>query len=119
MTVHVTLDEAPTRLPSAVEGELLRIAQEAMNNARKHSGADNLWLSCRVEPPRAQIVVRDDGSGLGPRRPDSHGVRIMHERAAAIGAELSIDSPAEQGRGTRVTVRVDVQRLASRGVRAR
>ena len=38
MTVHVTLDEKGPRLPGNVEYELLRIAQEAMANARKHSG---------------------------------------------------------------------------------
>ena len=39
LTVHLTLDEAPTRLSPAVEGELLRIAQEAITNARKHASA--------------------------------------------------------------------------------
>ncbi|MGN6252344.1 MAG: sensor histidine kinase [Marmoricola sp.] len=119
LTVHVTLDEAPARLPGRVESELLRIAQEAMNNARKHSGGHNLWLTCRVEPPYAEVVVRDDGSGLGPPRPDSHGVRIMQERAAVIGAELHIDSPVTEGRGTRVTVRVDVRQPARRTAPAR
>ena len=58
MTVHVTLDEKGPRLPSDVEYELLRIAQEAMANARKHSGAANLWLRCTVRSPYAEIEVR-------------------------------------------------------------
>ena len=61
MTVHVTLDEKGPRLPSDVEYELLRIAQEAMANARKHSGAANLWLRCTVRSPYAEIEVGDDG----------------------------------------------------------
>src|SRR6185436_8619854 len=43
LTVHLTLDEAPTRLTPVVETELMRIAQEAVTNARKHASADNLW----------------------------------------------------------------------------
>ena len=53
MTVHLTLDEAPTRLRGEVETELLRIAQEAITNARKHSAATNLWVDCRIRPPYA------------------------------------------------------------------
>lgn len=106
MVVHLSLDEAGPRLRAKVESELLRIAQEAVTNARKHSGAGNLWLSCRVRAPVAEIVVRDDGSGLGVGRDDSHGLLIMKERAASVDADLEITSPAAEGRGTRVTVRV-------------
>ncbi|MEP6815359.1 MAG: histidine kinase, partial [Marmoricola sp.] len=48
LTVHVRLDEGATRLRPDIEAELLRIAQEAMNNARKHSGGQNLWVNCTV-----------------------------------------------------------------------
>jgi signal transduction histidine kinase len=105
LTVHVTLDEASTRLRPQVESELLRIAQEAINNARKHSGGQNLWVRCAVQPPEAWIEVRDDGDGLGLGRDDSHGLRIMRERAERIGADLRVETPGD-GRGTRVFVRV-------------
>ncbi|MDP9823564.1 sensor histidine kinase [Nocardioides massiliensis] len=106
LTVHLTLDEAPHRLRPDVEQELLRIAQEAMNNARKHSGGHNLWVRCTVYPPYAEIVVRDDGHGLGEGRADSHGLRIMQERAARIGADLEL-SDGGQMRGTTLSVRLD------------
>ncbi|MGH3431120.1 MAG: sensor histidine kinase, partial [Mycobacteriales bacterium] len=48
LRVHVSLGESTARLPAAVESELLRIAQEAMNNARKHAKANNLWVTCDV-----------------------------------------------------------------------
>jgi len=57
LRVHMSLDESTARLPSAVEAELLRIAQEAMTNARKHAGASNLWVTCTVDPPFAQVEV--------------------------------------------------------------
>jgi signal transduction histidine kinase len=107
LTVHVTLDESTVRLRPRVEAELLRIAQESINNARRHSGGANLWVNCRVQPPFAEIEVVDDGQGLGDGREDSHGLKIMRERAERIGAELSVVSPATEGRGTRVSIRLD------------
>jgi signal transduction histidine kinase len=106
LTVHVTLDESSVRLRPLVEAELLRISQEAINNARRHSGGDNLWVYCRVHPPYAEIEVTDDGAGLQSARDDSHGLRIMNERADRIGADLSVESPVDGTRGTRVSVRL-------------
>lgn len=94
MTVHLTLDQAPTRLRSEVETELLRIAQEAITNARKHSAAKNLWVDCRVRPPYARIEVSDDGRGLGSPRDDSYGLGIMRERADRISARLEVRDTA-------------------------
>ena len=51
LKVHLTLDESPTRLSPMVEAELLRIAQEAITNARKHASARNLWVDCWTDPP--------------------------------------------------------------------
>ncbi len=109
MTVHLTLDEGPTRLRADVEAELLRIAQEAITNARKHSSGGNLWVDCRIHPPSARIAVQDDGGGLGAARPDSYGLMIMRERAERVGAQLEIgEEVAETGdRGTRVQVTID------------
>jgi signal transduction histidine kinase len=106
MTVHVTLDEKGPRLPGDVEYELQRIAQEAMVNARKHSGAANLWLKCTVRAPHAEIEVGDDGSNAHAPRVDSQGLKIMRERARSIGADLMVEEPAPERPGTRVVVRV-------------
>jgi signal transduction histidine kinase len=108
MTVHLTLDEAPTRLRSEVETELLRIAQEAITNARKHSAARNLWVDCRIHPPYAAITVRDDGSGLGAGRTDSYGLKIMRERADRINASLDIKGHESNGVPAGTTVAVIV-----------
>jgi signal transduction histidine kinase len=107
LTVHVTLDESTVRLRPKVEAELLGIAQEGINNARRHSGGQNLWVHCRVQPPHAVIEVVDDGQGLGVARDDSHGLKIMRERADRIGAELVVESPGHDGVGTRVSIRLD------------
>jgi signal transduction histidine kinase len=108
LTVHLTLNEAPTRLSPAVEGELLRIAQEAITNARKHASAQNLWVDCWTNPPEASLTVRDDGRGINGRRDDSYGISIMKERASRIDATLDISSQSDEEdlRGTTVKVKV-------------
>jgi len=91
LRVHMSLDESTARLPAAVEGELLRIAQEAITNARKHAGAENLWVTCAVDPPFAQVEVSDDGRGMADQRPDGrYGLAIMAERAERIRGRLEI-----------------------------
>jgi signal transduction histidine kinase len=103
LRVHLSLDESTARLPTATEAELLRIAQEAITNARKHSGASNLWVTCAVDPPFAQIEVADDGHGITDERPDGrYGLAIMAERAERIRGRLEI-TPRNPN-GTRVTV---------------
>lgn len=103
LRVHLSLDESTARLPAATEAELLRIAQEAVTNARKHAGASNLWVTCEVDPPYAQIEVSDDGQGIGDQRPDGHyGLAIMAERAERIRGRLEIRP--RQPSGTTVAV---------------
>lgn len=105
LTVHLTLREAPNRLAPSVEAELLRIAQEAITNTRKHASAENLWVDYWADPPRAGLVVRDDGAGIRGRPTDSFGISIMRERAERIDATLEIDgSSGDTGHGTVVKV---------------
>ena len=108
--IHVTLDEQTTRLRPEIESELLRIAQEAMTNAVRHSGATSISVHCSVAPPCAEIVVADNGRGLGARRHDSHGLEIMRERAALVAGDLTVSDNVPHG--TVVSVRLD----ASSGV---
>ncbi|TDB75055.1 ATPase [Micromonospora sp. KC723] len=105
LRVHLSLDESTARLPAATEAELLRIAQEAVTNARKHAGASNLWVTCEVDPPYAQIEVSDDGHGIGDQRNEGHyGLAIMAERAERIRGRLEIRP--RQPSGTTVAVMV-------------
>lgn len=115
ITVHLTLDESPTRLRAEVETELLRIAQEAITNARKHSGANNLWVDCRMRPPFARISVSDDGNGRVESRGGSYGLRIMRERARRVDASLQIApcSSSKSGLGTTVVVTVGSEQRSS------
>ena len=69
------LDESTQRLRPEVEAELLRIAQEAMNNAVRHSEATLIEVQCTVAPPLAEITIADDGRGIVGRRETPTGSR--------------------------------------------
>ena len=103
MSIKVQIEESAERLLHEVESDLLRIAQEAMNNAVKHSRASVVRVELRVDAPRATLAVRDDGVGLQAGKPDSQGLRIMRERAARIGGTIEISNTAD---GAAVVVRL-------------
>jgi signal transduction histidine kinase len=99
------------RLESDVEATAFMVVQEAMNNARKHSEAANVWLNLEPDGDRLVITVRDDGAGfdLQDARNNSNmgghlGLVSMQERAQEIEAELDILT--ERGGGTRVVLEV-------------
>lgn len=89
-TVHLVLEEGPNRLPRGTEAELLRIAQEALTNVRKHARARTVWVSLRVLAPSAFLRVADDGTGVPDDVGGHFGLAVMRERAARIAAALSI-----------------------------
>jgi len=91
-------------LPAEVKVALYRIAQEALNNASKHAEASHVDVHFQCEDGLATLAITDDGRGFDVDNiPPGHlGVGIMRERAAAVGAELEIES--EIGRGTEVRV---------------
>lgn len=116
LRVHLSLDESTARLPAATEAELLRIAQEAVTNARKHAGASNLWVTCEVDPPYAQIEVSDDGQGIADQRPDGrYGLAIMAERAERIRGRLEIRPRRPSGTTVAVVLGTSPRRDNVRG----
>ena len=99
--VEVVVNETAGRLRPDVESELQRIAQEGLTNAVKHARASVVRVRCVLRAPHAEIRVLDDGVGLRGGRDDSHGLKIMHERARRIGAVLRL---ADTGSGTLLVV---------------
>jgi two-component system, NarL family, nitrate/nitrite sensor histidine kinase NarX len=114
MHVFFQSDCRPFDLPAATELQILRIAQEALANARKHAQAHTVRiLLTRQGTDGYVLLVEDDGVGFSaPRRstrPGEHiGLAIMEERARRIGAELRIES--EPGEGTRCELLFAVDR---------
>ncbi len=107
--LRVTLrTEERGRLPLLQEREIWRITKEAVANVEKHARASQLAITWRCDGRRAELVVSDDGVGLGkgqPARLDSYGIIGMRERAASIGARLNFDT--NPGGGTAVRVWLD------------
>jgi two-component system nitrate/nitrite sensor histidine kinase NarX len=92
-------------LPAEVQVALYRLCQEGLSNIAKHAGASQATIDLRHEGSKVEIGIRDDGQGFDPAHIPAghHGLRIMHERAKAIGAELLVGS--RPGHGTEIFIR--------------
>jgi signal transduction histidine kinase len=95
-------------LPAETERELLRIAQEAIHNVKRHAAASEVRVQIEYEPEALVLEVKDNGRGGAMERGQQaghFGMTGMRERAAAIGGTLEVES--EAGKGT--TVRLEVR----------
>lgn len=95
-------------LPAAQEEALLRVAQEALHNALRHSGADRVDVSVERRGGGVVLRVTDDGSGFDPtavRRAGRHlGLVSMRDRASGVGGTLTVESAP--GKGTTIEMEV-------------
>jgi PAS domain S-box-containing protein len=82
--------------------EIVRVIQEALTNARRHSGARNVQVRLSKDGDELLAEVSDDGRGFGLETtpPSGVGLKSMRERALALGGRLEIESGV--GEGTRV-----------------
>jgi signal transduction histidine kinase len=99
------------RLSTDVELILFRIAQEALNNVRKHAQARQVITTVEMSDSAVRMMIEDDGKGFKPPTLTDHpasagklGLIGMQERARLLGGMLVVDS--ELGRGTRILVNV-------------
>lgn len=112
LATHLSIDGHGIPLPADVQVQVLHVVQEALSNVRKHAHASEVWVDVQQELPW-RVEVRDDGCGFitGARGTldETHvGLRIMHERAARIGADVKIDSVP--GSGTCVVLTLQERR---------
>jgi signal transduction histidine kinase len=101
------------RLSSEVELTLFRIAQEALNNVRRHSQASQVITTVELSDSAVKLTIEDDGRGFKPPTLIDHpsgssglGLMGMHERARLLSGTLVVDS--RPGEGTRIVVNVPV-----------
>lgn len=97
LRAHLVLDENGEPLPRRTEAELLRIAQEAVGNVRKHAQAANLWVTLATEGRNLRLTIADDGVGTAAPKSGHYGMHTMRERAESIGAELTVADRPEGG----------------------
>jgi signal transduction histidine kinase len=99
LPAHLTVTSERRSLPANAEVVLLRAAQEALSNVRKHAGASRVEVSL----DGAVLTVADDGGGFDPAAPTAgYGLAGMRRRVEEIGGVLTVHSGRS---GTRVEVR--------------
>ena len=91
------------QLPRHASVALFRIAQEALQNVNRHSGATQAWVMLEATGAEVRLTVRDNGHGFDQANvtPDHLGIAMMRERADEAGVELLMESAP--GAGTTVT----------------
>lgn len=107
IAASATVTGRPRQLPADTEVALLRIAQEALANVRKHSGASRMALTLSYMEDETVLDVRDDGVGFDPRQcragsGGGYGLRLMNERVHELGGQLTVET--SPGKGTTVAV---------------
>jgi signal transduction histidine kinase len=111
LTVTIDARTLRQRLPGEIEIILFRIAQEAMSNVARHSGALNLQIRLAQEDGRATMSLGDDGCGFDlatvTAAPDplrGLGLAGMQERASLAGGQVTVTSAPGQGTAVHVVV---------------
>ena len=101
------VEGTPRKLPATTTNHLVRIAREAVINARRHAKPTWIEVSLHYETDEIRLEIIDDGSGFDPKQrpPAGHfGITGMRERANKIFAELEIESSPSIG--TKVQLRL-------------
>jgi signal transduction histidine kinase len=103
--------EISAAVDPARQGVIFYIAEEAINNARKHAQASHIWLRLWETEEACVLQVEDDGVGFNVGAVDANyeqlgsmGMVTMRERAELVAAELQVES--SEGEGTCVTLTV-------------
>jgi PAS domain S-box-containing protein len=103
------------KIPSGndmVNSNLYHIAQESVQNAIRHGGADHIIIEMASRKTWFSLRIKDNGTGFDPSRESKGmGLRIMNYRAKLMGASLDIES---QDNGTCVTLKLPASALEHR-----
>ena len=107
MTVDFTHDRMPPNVPGDPALCLFRIAQEALQNVAKHSGATNATVRLTGEDGFLHLEVIDSGAGFDAQKlSNGMGLLSMRERVYFLGGDMDIWSMP--GAGTQISVRVPI-----------
>ncbi len=105
-TVHIEFHHPARmeRMDPVLENAVYRIVQEAVTNARQHSGSDRVCVTLAREDQHLRVEVQDwgDGFDVKPRKGKAMGLRGIKKRAKLLGGRLTIES--QPGAGTRIEV---------------
>ena len=103
--VSATITGAPEELPNDLRVCLLRTAQEALANIRKHSDAGRARVTLAYTDVGVALTVADDGRGFDASLPsDGNGLANMRHRAESVGGLLDLESAPDLGTTVRLTI---------------
>jgi signal transduction histidine kinase len=99
----------PGRLPDETETHLYRIAQEALTNVARHSGAKNVHMNLESRGGEIYLSIQDDGQGLpdAPVNGSGMGMIGMRARARSAGGDVKVHS--RPGAGVLIEVRAPIR----------
>ena len=100
--------QVPDRLPTtrALSGAILHMVNEALNNARRHTQARQVWISLKAEPDRLHLVVRDDAAQRSGQPAPDFEPRSLSERVRELGGSLQLRR--HQGLDTEIHISVPI-----------
>lgn len=106
---ELALDGAPPFSPDE-SLRLLRIVQEALNNALRHARASRVWISALWHPQLGLVVtIKDDGAGMPTEMTPGRGMLNMQGRARELGASLQISGNETGGTVVKLTLPARLQ----------
>ena len=114
--VQFDVPRAFPQLSPVAELQLLRIAQEALTNARRHALATKVVVKLENTPQVVEMMVRDNGQGFTlsdheKSPPGYHGLSIMKDRTEGLGGTLTITAAPGEGTEVRVSLPLEKVRL--------
>lgn len=121
---EVAVTGEQSRLPQELQVTLLRVAQEALSNVRKHAGASRTTLTLSYIEDLVALDVQDDGRGFDREQlPDGSeggfGLEAMRERVEQLGGALLIESAPGEGTTLAVQLPLESGRTATRVMESR
>jgi signal transduction histidine kinase len=114
--VDFDIPKSFAKLSPVAELQLLRIAQEALTNVRRHAMANQVMVKLASSNSLVEMTIKDNGQGftlsdLEKSPPGYHGLTIIKERAEALGGTLLINTGPGQGTELKVSLPVEKVRL--------
>ena len=111
MKIHLSTSGELPALPPDFESNILRLTQEAITNAMRHSGGNQISVKLSVDSEILKLMIDDNGDGFDPHISTLNrgfGLVSMQERAERIGGDLTILT--KPGAGTKLHLLVPLPR---------
>ncbi len=116
LVIDLIIKENDLELPPEVNAQLMRVVQEALNNIRKHSQANQINISCGKYQDDLILEIRDNGIGFDSsdiQVPTTHGLRSMRERTELIGGEIQVIGKNNNGTIVRIRMPLKIRESVS------